>query len=153
MLCWCWEGRGGGGRANGRVEGQSSEGGLMGLVWGLGAMWGQVSARGPWGAVEVLKGGLPRAWGRGTFGSRPLSSICFAGKPVWSAPLPSLPHSLPQGWGERRLWLGFSSWAGPRQDHGWKHGAGGWLPRGAFLGQACVCGSVWEHSVRRRARV
>lgn len=153
MLCWCWEGRGGGGRANGRVEGQSSEGGLMGLVWGLGAMWGQVSARGPWGAVEVLKGGLPRAWGRGTLGSRPLSCICFAGKPVWSAPLPSLPHSLPRGAG--RGGCGWDSAVG--LGHGRTMAGntvrGGWLPRGAFLGQARVCGSVWGHGVRKHARV
>ena len=71
----------------------------MGLVWGLGAMWGQVSARGPWGAVEVLKGGLPRPWGRGTLGNRPLSCICFAGKPVWSAPLPFPPRLSPPGVG------------------------------------------------------
>lgn len=73
MLCWCWEGRGGGGRANGRVEGQSSEGGLMGLVWGLGAMWGQVSARGPWGAVEVLI----REGYRGPGGGEPLEAVLF----------------------------------------------------------------------------
>ena len=118
----------------------------MGLVWGLGAMWGQVSARGPWGAVEVLKGGLPRPWGRGTLGNRPLSCICFAGKPVWSAPLPFPPRLSPPGVGGEEDGAGVQQlgWAktGPWLET--RCGGAGFPAEPSWAERACVgvCGST-----------